>query len=203
MNHLKTVAVIGCIMIGVESRLSAGGNAPAPRPVTPRSVPLRLVPEVQVDEFSCGFHALSAIYRSHGVDPEEADLRYRLGTSARAIPFIKDSTGTLQPDLFRVLKQDGFEAETLRLSKRTTKDALIEHLEGGLYALALTQTENAGGLHWVVFTDYARGQVTVADSLEPELQRQDLGELIEGNLLSVTLITPGTPDPDASFAAAT
>lgn len=88
-------------------RLLAGSRAPAPDPIPPSKNPIALVPEKQIDTFSCGFHALSSIYRSHGVDPRLANLRRRLGTSVPAIPFVQDSTGTLQPDLFRVLRQDG------------------------------------------------------------------------------------------------
>ncbi len=58
----------------------------------PDAHPAPLQPEVQTDGFSCGFHALSAVYRSHGLDPRRARLRERLGTSVPAIPFVKDST---------------------------------------------------------------------------------------------------------------
>jgi ABC-type bacteriocin/lantibiotic exporter with double-glycine peptidase domain len=154
---------------------------------------------VQTDDFSCGFHALSAIYRSYHLDPAIARLRARLGTSRPAIPFVSGSNGTLQPDLFRVLQQDGFEAETIHPRDPEDRRKLVLHLYHGHYALALLKTERAGGLHWVVFTGQEDGVVTVADSLRRGLQEERLDELTSGPLLSVILLRPGQPAPGSPY----
>jgi len=96
----------------------AGDRRPAPKVQMPKAKPDALVPLEQRDSFSCGFLALSAIYKSYGVDGSVALLRPRLGTARPAIPFVKDTRGTIQPDIFRVLKQDGFKAETVRAKKK-------------------------------------------------------------------------------------
>ena len=47
--------------------------------------------------------------------------------------------------------------------------------------------------HWAVLTDYAAGEVTVADSLQGGLFQRSLDELISGPLLSALLVSPGQP----------
>ena len=148
--------------------------------------------------------ALSSIYESYGLDAEQARLRERLGTNIPAIPFIESSNGTLQPDLFRVIKQDGFEVETIDPKNRNELLSLKSHLEGPHYALALVSTERAGGLHWIVFTDCndTRGTITIADSLQSDLQEQQLSDLVDTTLIRALLLKPGTPDPNGSYGAA-
>ena len=197
---LRLVRVIIIALIGsVAPPLLAGDWSPSPYYQAPSSTPRPLVPEVQTDGFSCGYHALSAIYRSYGLDPKLARLRARLGTSRPAVPFVADSTGTLQPDLLRVLQQDGFLAETLRASKDDDRARLIDHLQKGQYCLALLESGHAGGLHWVVFTEYRDGEVTIGDSLKRGLHRESLSQLAAGPLLSTITLSPDVPRPGSPF----
>ncbi|MEM7395134.1 MAG: cysteine peptidase family C39 domain-containing protein, partial [Verrucomicrobiota bacterium] len=87
--------------------LHAGDWSPAPVVQPPAQQPKKLKPIKQRDGHSCGLLALAAIYRAYGIDPKAARLRQRLGTDRPAAKFLKDTEGTLQPDILRVLKQDG------------------------------------------------------------------------------------------------
>lgn len=197
MGHVRRIAFLLGLAIGGATH--AGSPEPAPTPVPPAAKPAPLVPHVQKDDYSCGFLALAAIYESYGIDPRMARLRDRLGTDVPAVAFVKDSNGTLQPDLLRVLKQDGFGAAIVNAEDAAGMKSLRDHLQGGQYALALTRTEQAGGLHWVALTGYKDGDVTVGDSLKLGLQRENLVDYAAGPLLRAILLTPGTPDPRAAY----
>jgi len=58
VNHSLLQIGLFVLLLGGE-QLLAGGRALDP--VTPAKHPEALVPEVQIDDFSCGFHALSSI----------------------------------------------------------------------------------------------------------------------------------------------
>ncbi len=193
--------LLSLLIIVAAPSVRAGDRSPAPSPYhqRPSREPAPLVAEVQADDFSCGYHALASIYTSHGLDPELARLRDRLGTSVPAIPFLSDTTGTLQPDLFRVLLQDGFHARAIDLREPKMRRWLIDHLERGFYALALVKTDRPGGMHWIVFTSYHDGSLTIADSLKPEPHDLPLDSLVGGPLLSTLLITPSEPQPGSVY----
>ena len=174
--------------------LSAGDRSPAPVRQWMSQKPGEVIPLVQEDDFSCGYLALAAVYESYGLDPQVARLRERLGVSVPAIPFIDSSNGTLQPDLFRVLKQDGF--ESVVIDPNTESKLLERHLSGPHLALALVKTERAGGFHWIVLADYADGSYQIADSLVEGLQWKDGEELLGPRFLQALLLSPGVPDPD-------
>jgi hypothetical protein len=63
--------------------------------------------EKQIEQHTCGFHSVSTVYRAFGIDPTLADLRFRLGTDARAFNFDDMTMGTIHPDMLRVMEQDG------------------------------------------------------------------------------------------------
>ncbi|MCB1308294.1 MAG: hypothetical protein KDK30_08955 [Leptospiraceae bacterium] len=120
------IQFICCLLVALSvTRNSQAGEwntAPTPVRLELRPTPLALYPKVQRDAHSCGYLALAAIYESYGIDVRSARLRERIGTDEPAIPFLTDSNGTIQPDLFRVLEQDGFIWRTAfcrRLSERT------------------------------------------------------------------------------------
>ncbi|MGJ8725675.1 MAG: hypothetical protein ACSHYB_14035 [Roseibacillus sp.] len=198
--------LLASLLVGafLTAKITAGDWSPSPVTQWLVQTPKPITPKVQEDDFSCGFLALSSIYQSYGLDAEQARLRERLGTNIPAIPFIKSSNGTLQPDLFRVLKQDGFRVETLNPKNPMEIQLLKDHLQGPHYALALVSTARAGGLHWIVFTDFddTSGAVTIADSLQSNLQEQPLSELVDTTLIRALLLQPGSPDPNGSYGAA-
>jgi ABC-type bacteriocin/lantibiotic exporter with double-glycine peptidase domain len=182
--------------------LDAGDWAPSPELQWLASTPKEVVPLVQDDDFSCGFLALSAIYESYGLDPKKARLRERLGTSVPAIPFLSSTTGTLQPDLFRVLQQDGFAAEPFHPSAKEGLGELLNHLQSGYTALALVTTKRAGGFHWVVLTDFEKGSLQIADSLVEGLHWRTLQEFRGPQFVQAILLKPGNPDPNGPLAGA-
>lgn len=104
-EQLKMIRTVTCLLSviiwGLFTFGSTGGSRrPSPLHQIPNPIPAPLVQEIQTDAFSCGFHSLSAIYKSYGLDPEKANLKQRLGTAVNAVPFVNDSKGTLQPRSF-------------------------------------------------------------------------------------------------------
>lgn len=197
----RKILAVGALTLFLIGFSNAGERMPSPVAQDMRPFPDLLEPKVQDDDFSCGFLALSAIYESYGLDPAKYRLRERLGTSVPAIPFVESSTGTLQADLFRVLKQDGFDATPINPKDPADLQKLTNHLRGYQYALALVSTERAGGLHWIVFTHYDRktNEVQIGDSLVEGLHRQNLSKLAEKKLLRVILLEPTLPNPSGGY----
>ena len=177
----------------------AGERTPAPVLQTPTNKPLAFKPREQTDGHSCGYLALASLYESYGVNPEQARLRQRLGTDSKAVPFSSESIGTIQPDILRVLKQDGFHAELLKLSNEYSKDRLIVHLQSDQYSLALIKRKENSNLHWVALIDFDKGELTVGDSLRDKLYQEPIAEFAATNILSVILINPSTPDPNGKY----
>lgn len=198
MTALPRTLTIAC-WVAMVGTAHAGDYGPAPDPIPPAAKPAPLVPKVQTDDFSCGFLALAAIYESYGINPRVARLRARLGTDVPAIAFVQDSTGTLQPDLLRVLKQDGFRVEIADAKSAEGIRSIREHLEGGQYALALTTTDPEGGLHWIALAGFENGEVVIGDSLQRGLQREDFINFAAGPFQRAILLNPGTPDPETAY----
>lgn len=111
---------------------------------------------------------------------------------------MNDSKGTLQPDILRVLVQDGFTAETVSDFSQRNLEHIEHHLATGNYILALYQTE-AGGMHWVVFTESDGTHVTVADSLRKQPYQVALKQFSEEKLLNTILLSPGIPNPGSPY----
>ena len=198
--HSILVALLSCLAFASSSSLCAGDKSPSAVIQILDRIPLEVEPLVQEDDFSCGYLALSAIYRSYGLDPSRARLRERLGTSVPAIPFVASSNGTLQPDLIRVLNQDGFRAQAINPIKELS--LLKRHLSGPHYVLALVRTEESGGLHWIVLSDFREGAFEIADSLVEGLHWKKEEEFVGPRFLQAILLSPGTPDPSSPLAAA-
>jgi hypothetical protein len=160
---------------------------PIPRYLTVR---FPIEPERQVEKHTCGFHAVSSIYQSYGLDPVERRLRARLGVDTRSIIYDSSTTGGLHPDMYRVLEQDGFALKTLDLKAEGVPAELTNHLAGGRYALALIQRRKTGNMHWVVFCGFKEGSLAVCDSLSPEIYSEEIDDYCRRCVLSVTLLTP-------------
>lgn len=158
----------------------AGGQAPTATPAV-------LVPENQTQPHTCGFHSISTIYRAYGMDPEASRLRFRLGTDMPTNLLAQGSTtGTIHPDILRVLGQDGFETQVV-LPGETLAVRLRGHLESGHPALVLTRVST---WHWVVAASIREGKVTVCDSLQPTAYEEPLEAYSSERVYNVILIRP-------------
>lgn len=160
----------------------------------PFARPSLFVPEDQVEGHTCGFHAMSSVYRAYGLDPEANRLRFRLGTDKRATNFDPESLGTLHPDMLRVLGQDGFDASVVFEPKSAESLARIAaHIESGHPVVALVR---APGLHWIVLAPpREQGADTepttlIVDSLQAEATTEALRAFVMDRVLSAVLIKP-------------
>ncbi len=156
-----------------------------PDQVIERAEPL--VPEEQVEGHTCGLHALSSVYRAYGLDPAEQRLRFRLGVDRNAVPGATDTEGTLHPDLFRVVNQDGFHIALIDPERPDAHRALVAHL---LHDAALVLIQRGEGLHWIALDHGGDDEVRVSDSLEPEAYLSDAIAFFDRPILSVILLTP-------------
>lgn len=126
-----------------------------------------LQPIPQTEDHTCGFLAISAIYRAYGLNPLERRLRQRLGTDNTANVYDSTSTGTIHPDLYRVMTQDGFGLQRLDVDAPDVLPALEAHLADGHFALALVQRRETGHLHWVALGGCRDNRLTICDSMKP------------------------------------
>ena len=143
----------------------------------------------QTEGHTCGLRALESIYEAYGLDPERARLRFRLGTDRSALPGVDEWRGTLHPDLFRVVSQDGFVVEAVDLEAPETASRLVEHLRAQT-ALALIVLPG-GGLHWVAIGAGGGGRLSIVDSLKREPQEVDGSDFVDERLVSLLLLAPG------------
>ena len=131
-------------------------------------------PDPQLEQHACGYNAISAIYRSYGIDPDERRLRQRLGGDQTAWSYDSSTIGCIHPDIYRVLAQDGFKLLTPNASNPDAVRTLVDHLAKRHYALALIRRRQNGNLHWVVLTGFQQGKLQVCDSLAPAIYEEDL-----------------------------
>lgn len=164
----------------------------------PQSVANTPTPEVQTEPHTCGLHAMRSLYTAYGLNPDAFNLRFRLGTDAPAMRIDSESTGTLHPDLYRVLGQDGFAAHAMDLDAANADARLQAHLEHDQLALALVYRST---YHWVLLADHEDvAQLTVIDSLAAEPFAENTRVFIDETALSITLIKPST-DGTSNFTA--
>lgn len=161
--------------------------------VDPVQSPAALTPISQDEAHTCGLLALSSVYVAYGLDPVEAQLRFRLGVDKTAVPFATGTEGTLHPDLFRVASQDGFQIEILDPADPLAKRTLLEHLTGNA-ALALIPIGD--GLHWIAL-DYGGDydELRVSDSLETEAYFVKAKTLLATPVLSLMLLSARRDSP--------
>ena len=154
------------------------------RPVAP------LEPTAQTEKHTCGFLAASALYRAYGLNPIERRLRARLGTDNRANVYDETSTGTLHPDLYRVMTQDGFALQRLDVAAPDVLPALEHHLQCGHFALALVQRRETGHLHWVALGGLHTNQLLICDSMKPAPFAEPADEWLRDCALGILLVSP-------------
>lgn len=166
---------------------------------TPSPTPGTVVAEIQTEPHTCGLHSLRSLYRAYGLAPDQHNLRFRLGVDAKANPFDDESTGTLQPDLYRVLDQDGFGVHPLALDDPQSLAKLNEHLRDEHLALALVYRST---YHWVVLDNGAEeDHLTIIDSLSSDPYSENTITFLRDYALSVTLIQPAAPEHTAGLPA--
>lgn len=185
---LVLLAVSACMLLpDFAGQYKAGKYEPVETAPKPSSVASTPNAEIQTEPHTCGLHAMRSMYVAYGLNPDAFDLRFRLGTDEPAMRADKESTGTLHPDLYRVLAQDGFAVDPLDLDTAVASSALQNHLAWDQLALVVVYRST---YHWVLAGpgDDA-GEVVVYDSLLAEPVRVSIDALIE-DALSITLVEP-------------
>lgn len=184
---------LGSFCIGSPLYYSDKYRGP-PVAYAPLEYPGAFAPERQIEAHTCGFHAISSVYRAYGLDPEASRLRFRLGTDKRASNFDPESLGTLHPDMLRVLDQDGFDASVVFEPKsESSLDRITAHLMSGHPVLVLVR---APGLHWIVLApprergDDSEPMMLVVDSLQSETSVEPLRAFVAERVLSAVLVKP-------------
>lgn len=126
----------------------------------------------QTEDHTCGFCAMSAVYKYYQLSPTESYLRERLGVDNTILPIkhrtlprklekvLSETRGTLPPDLFSVLYEDGFDVDWRCNSFETYRADLYRHLKAGHPALALVDVVK----HWVVINGIDNDGISIVDS---------------------------------------
>ena len=156
----------------------------------PMGLPSAAIPESQTEGHTCAVHSLRAIYRAYGLDPGEENLRFRLGTDFYSLVWMRDSTGTLHPDIHMVLTQDGFQYQTVNPRSESDRKDVMEHLASGHLAMALIRRRQNQNLHWVVLELNRNGEVRVADSLVSEPYPEGGEEFWKSVVISTIMVKP-------------
>lgn len=155
-----------------------------------------LRPEMQFENHTCGLHSLEVIYKAYGLDPEQENLRFRLGVDVPANPLDQESTGSVHADIYRVLEQDGFLfTSVLSTDEGAAIEALRSHLHQRHPAILLILMKGSGGLHWVVCTELEGERLLVLDSLAPNPYKVDVTSFFETRVLSCILVEPSNEEP--------
>lgn len=160
------------------------------------------LPEVQTEPHTCGLHAIRSLYRAHGLDPDTYNLRFRLGTDRKAVSVVESSQGTVHPDLYRVLAQDGFHVVGLDLAAAHRQRVLSRHLTSGLKALALIRRPENGNLHWILLQAGEPDRLELVDSLVETPVLDSPGAFLGSKAVSVALIYPGSKEDSPSIKQA-
>lgn len=177
----------------------AGKYEPSIAAQRPNGVADIPVAESQTEPHTCGLHAMRSMYVAYGLSSQQYDLRFRLGTDAPAMRADKDSTGTLHPDLYRVLAQDGFAVDVLDLDADIALTALQNHLAWEQLALAVVYRST---YHWVLIgAGEDADELVVYDSLKDE-PVVVLAEDFLAEALSITLVEPLGSDVERTASAA-
>lgn len=166
----------------------AGKYEPVAGQAQPNDTASQASPEEQTEPHTCGLHAMRSLYKAYGLEPDTFRLRFRLGTDQPAMRADKESTGTLHPDLYRVLAQDGFTTDPIDLESDDMDKTLDTHLLSGQLALAVVYRTT---YHWVLLSGAEPSRLTMIDSLasDPESMTIDQFQDTE-QVLSITLVQP-------------
>lgn len=195
-----TLALVTIFVIVVVIRVGEKGGAPRSSE-TPVERVADGEPIPQLEKHTCGLLALSAAYRMYGLSPEEKNLRFRLGVDTPAQPLDSTSTGTLHPDLFRVLRQDGFVFEMIDPLSTNAIDDVAGVIGRGECVLTLIRRRESGGLHWVL-VDRADGEtMRVVDSLKDSPTDEASRAFLLECVLSLVAIRPSEEEERARLRA--
>ncbi len=165
--------------------------AAVPALAHPAALPREIKPETQTEPHTCGFHSLSSLYRAYALDPEERRLRFRLGTDKPINNWIPDTRGTIHPDMLRVLRQDGFDAEVLLPKSKDTLPRLRTHLDSGHFAVVLIKPSE---FHWVVAATRDGYDALICDSQRRDLYPVPIESYLRDEVYSLMLVRPATED---------
>jgi len=186
---LVAVSCFGVLLVNfVSYSVRVSRKADMPHAVSQHADTLQeVLPEAQFESDTCGLHSLRVIYRAYGLNPDEENLRERLGLAVPSNPFDGSSTGTVQPDMLRVLVQDNFAYELLAFDNGAATQ-LEEHLKGGDMAAVLIRRRENGNMHWVVARRMQEADIVVFDSLFDEPYTEEVQAFIEDCVLSCIMV---------------
>ncbi|MCB1228782.1 MAG: hypothetical protein KDN19_00855 [Verrucomicrobiae bacterium] len=153
-----------------------------------------LWPEQQFENHTCGLHALSAIYRGFGLNPESENLRIRLGVDIPAVPIDSTTTGTLHPDLLRVLAEDELAWRMIDPSLANATGEIAQSLAARHPLLILISRPENGHLHWIAADRFDGQNLRVIDSLKASPTFFELDVFLRDQALSVIEIMPAPND---------
>ena len=202
------LAVIGALaLVAVFFLASNAAHYSAkyqPGLVTPDGVSsLRIRQEAQPiwqdEAHICGYLALSSIYAAYGIDREVAKLRFRLGVDQRGNAFDASSLGSIHPDVFRVMYQDGFVLQDVDLDTPRFNPLILAHTYQRHLVLFLIKRPQNGNLHWVVAVDpedESAGSLRIIDSLVKEPYNVDSKAFIDTYVVSALLVFRPTEAPE-------
>jgi hypothetical protein len=192
------VAVVVYVGPRVSGKLAAPRSDARPKA---RAEPAEPIP--QFESHTCGLLSLAAAYRAYGLSDEDKNLRFRLGVDRVAHPFDETSTGTLHPDLLRVIVQDGFRYTLIDPASLGAEDLVRAHLDAGDVALFLIARRENGALHWVMSDAVLdHGRIRVVDSLRSEPAIEPAGDFLRDLALSIVAIAPLGNAPELSVLRA-
>lgn len=173
-----------CVVSGISSKSGAWHSDDRPTQTATTTAPIP-----QFEDHTCGFLALAAAYRAYGLDPEAENLRFRLGVDRVANPYDAESTGTLHPDLLRVIRQDRFAYTFLDPTNATSQQSLCEHLQQQQLALLLITRRENGNLHWVAADQCEDERFRIVDSLKDEPVWED-DTFLSQHVVSIVCLRP-------------
>ena len=194
------IFVAACAFLPDYPRILNSGKYDPVEETTPKPTRVATTPKAgtQTEPHTCGWHVMSSMYAAYGLDGETFDLRFRLGTDEPAMRADKESTGTLHPDLYRVLAQDGFKIDALDLDSNVAAVALKNHLAWQQLALVVVYRST---YHWVLIGPADQSdELVVYDSLKDEPETMPVDELLN-DALSITLVEPSNGEPMSTYAA--
>jgi len=196
-------AIFGIVLLAsviyVAPRVSSKSSAQRSASI-PQSPAALASPITQTEPHTCGFLALSSAYKVYGLSPSNKNLRFRLGVDREAHPFDEQSTGTLHPDIFRVLDQDGFFYTLVAPDDAQAGVLLGEHLDSGDLALLLIERRENNALHWVLADHRAGPEVRVVDSLMPQPYTETTRNYLNECVISIITIRAAAPPSETDSA---
>jgi len=180
---LLVIGVVAVIVMGISSKASAPRSMVSPQRPTEWATPIP-----QVESHTCGYLSLAAAYEAYGLSADDKNIRFRLGVDRAAHPFDEHSTGTLHPDLFRVLHQDGFSYAVIDPALESAAARICDHLDSEHMAMLLIQRRQNMALHWVLADNCSNERIRIVDSLEAEPYYEPFGDFLENHVVSAVLI---------------